>query len=387
MQRFSPGEGHDLIFGKKRVKGRYVHLLDSSGALVAGGAVAAGVTFGFGLPIVGGMAAVGVTKLVIRKFFKDTYAGEIERETAFVTEFAATLVSILLETLNYPLRLVNVSGKYKILGKVDPFKKLKQSNHMTEEQANNIAACTRELAMMLVWLNILLAFKALTWDDDDDKDSDRRKFHNFGDNQINRIINSMLTYSNPMYMWKDTSRLAVLDQTFKTLEMMTIIAGNEQAIKKFPKNLLDATPLPRVLYGTVPFQDPVQFDNMPSEKWNYSVWTDHLIRSFGDKAKFDKYRADKKEEIIKELEAQGLEGEDFDKALRRRLRKERLTKAQDMEYDEVIDELESGQSTEEIKKARKATKAERRSRVEELKSQGLSGPEIAEQMAEEFRGR
>ena len=58
-----------------------------------------------------------------------------------------------------------------------------------------------------------------------------------------------------------------------------------------------------------------------------------------------------------------------------------------MEYDEVIDELESGQSTEEIKKARKATKAERRSRVEELKSQGLSGPEIAEQMAEEFRGR
>lgn len=240
---------------------------------------------------------------------------------------------------------------------------------------------------MLVWLNILLAFKALTWDDDDDKESNRRRFHNFGDNQINRIINSMLAYSNPMYMWKDISRLAVLDQTFKTLEMMTIIAGNERAIKKFPKNLLDATPLPRVLYGTVPFQDPVQFDNMPSEKWNYSVWTDHLIRSFGDKAKFDKYRADKKEEIIKELEAQGLEGEDFDRALRRRLRKERLTKAQDMEYDEVIDELESGQSIEEIKKARKATKAERRSRVEELKSQGLSGPEIAEQMAEEFRGR
>lgn len=391
MQRFSPGKGYDLTFGKKRAKGRYVHLMDSSGALVAAGGVAAGITFGFGLPIVGGMAAVGLTKYAVRKFFKDTYAGEIERESSFVAEYAAMLASVIIETLNYPLRLVNVNGKYKIeklpFTGYKPFEKAVNNNQMTEEQANNIAACARELAMMLVWLNILLAFKALTWDDDDDKESNRRRFHNFGDNQINRIINSMLAYSNPMYMWKDTSRLAVLDQIFKTLEMMTIIAGNEQAIKKFPKNLLDATPLPRVLYGTVPFQDPVQFDNMPSEKWNYSVWTDHLIRSFGDKAKFDKYRADKKEEIIKELEAQGLEGEDFDKALRRRLRKERLTKAQDMEYDEVIDELESGQSIEEIKKARKATKAERRSRVEELKSQGLSGPEIAEQMAEEFRGR
>lgn len=388
MQRFSPGKGYDLTFGKERAKGRYVHLLDSSGALVAGGAVAAGITFGFGLPIVGGMAAVGVTKLVIRKFFKDTYAGEIERETAFVTEFTATLISILLETLNYPLRLVNVNGKYKILGKVDPFKELKQNNHMTEEQANNIAACTRELAIMLVWLNILLAFKALTWDDDDDKDSDRRRFHNFGDNQINRIVNSMLSYSNPLYLYKDTTRFAVLEQAMKTLDVMSMLAGNEKQLNKFPRNLLDVTPLPRVLYKDgLPWHDKVQFDNMPSEKFNYSVWSDHFIRSFGDKEKFDTYRDKKKQEIVEELEAQGLEGDDLARALRRRLRKERLTKARDMSYDEVIEELESGKPVEEIKRQRKASKRERRNRVDELKEEGLSGDEISEVMAEEFRGR
>lgn len=388
MQRFSPGKGYDLTFGKERVKGRYIHLLDSSGGLAAAGAIAGGITFGFGMPIIGGMAAVGITKLVVRKFFKNTYAGEIERETAFATEFTATLLSVILETLNYPLRLVNVSGKYKILGKVDPFSKLKTSNHMTEEQANNIAACTRELAMMLVWLNILIAFKALAWDDDDDKDSDRRRLHNFGDNQINRIINSMLSYSNPIYLYKDTSRFAVIEQLMKTLDTLSILAGNEKQLTKFPKNVLDITPIPRVLYKDgLPWHDNVQFDNLPSEKYNYSVWSDHFIRSFGDKKKFDEYRAQKKQEIVEELEAQGLEGEDLDRAVRSRLRKERLTKARDMTYDEAVEDLESGEPVEEINRRRKATKSERRSRVEELKEQGLSGDEISESMAEEFRGR
>ena len=69
------------------------------------------------------------------------------------------------------------------------------------------------------------------------------------------------------------------------------------------------------------------------------------------------------------------------------LRKERLTKARDMSYDEVIEDLESGEPVEEIKRRRKASKSERRNRVDELKGEGLSGDEISEIMAEEFRDR
>ena len=273
--------------------------------------------------------------------------------------------------------------------KYDPYKNMVQNNTMTEEQANNLAACSRELSMMLMWIGILLAFKAMTWDDDDDKDSDRRMLHNFGDNQINRIINSMLVYTaNPKAMFSDLTRLAVVEQLFKIQDVIAALNGDSKSGQKLNRNLLDITPLPRVLYKDhLPWHDKAELDHIPGiQSTTYSTWSDDLIQSFTPKAKFKKYREEKKEEITKELEAQGLEGAYLEDALKKRLKEEAISKPKDYSYD-VVEDIDSELSPTEVKQQRKASQGDRDSRKEELKQEGLTNKEISEIMREEFRGR
>ena len=387
MQRFSPGQGYDLSTGNKRAKGRYVHLWQSTGSMAMAGGIAASITFGFGMPIVIGMGGIGLTNLVVKKFFKDTYAGEIERQSNFIQEYTTFLLSTIVETLNYPLRLVSANGKFKL--KYDPYKNMVQNNTMTEEQANNLAACSRELAIMLMWVGILLAFKAMTWDDDDDKDSDRRMLHNFGDNQINRIINSMLSYSNPKAMFSDLSRLAVAEQLFKIQDVIAGLNGDSKSVQKLNRNLLDITPLPRVLYKDhLPWHDKAELDHIPGlQSVTYSTWSDDLVQSFTPKEQYKKYKRDLKENITKELEAQGLEGAYLEDALKKRLKKEAISKPKDYSYDDVMEDINSEFSPTEVKQQRKASQSDRDSRKEELKEEGLTNKEIGEIMREEFRGR
>ena len=387
MQRFSPGQGYDLSTGNKRAKGRYVHLWQSTGSMAMAGGLAAGITFGFGVPIVVGMGGIGLTNLVVKKFFKDTYLGEIERQSNFIQEYTTFLLSTIVETLNYPLRLVSANGKFKL--KYDPYKNMVQNNTMTEEQANSLAACSRELAIMLMWVGILLAFKAMTWDDDDDKDSDRRMLHNFGDNQINRIINSMLSYSNPKAMFSDLSRLAVAEQLFKIQDVIAALNGDSKSGQKLNRNLLDITPLPRVLYKDhLPWHDKAELDHIPGlQSVTYSTWSDDLVQSFTPKEQYKKYKRDLKENITKELEAQGLEGAYLEDALKKRLKKEAISKPKDYSYDDVMEDIDSEFNPTEVKQQRKASQSDRDSRKEELKEEGLTNKEIGEIMREEFRGR
>ena len=330
--------------------------------MVAAGGVAAGITFGFGIPVVVGMGGIGLTNLVVKKFFKDTYVGEIERQSNFLQEYSNFLLSTLIETLNYPLRLVSANGKFSI--KYDPYKKMVQNNVMTEDQANNLAACTREIAIMLMWIGILLAFKAMTWDDDDDKDSDRRMLHNFGDNQINRIVNSMLAYANPKAMLSDVTRFAVAEQIFKIQDVIAGLNGDSKSGEKLGRNLLDITPLPRVLYKDhLPWHDKAELDHIPGiQSTTYSTWTDDLITSFTPKEQYKKYKEEKREEITKELEAQGLEGAYLEDALKKRLKQEVISKPRESSYDEVLEDIESGATPDEVKKERKASQSDRKSR-------------------------
>lgn len=389
-QRFSPGEGHDLVFGKQRARGRYMHLFDSPGALTAAAGVGAFVTFGTAIPVIAAAGGAGLANFVIKKYFQNTYAGQIQRESSFLQENIGFLLSTLVETLNYPLRLVNVNGKYRI--KYDAFKKLKQNGIMTEEQAGNLAACSRELAISLAWLGILLLFKSLTWDDDDDKDSDRRMLHNFGDNQINRIINSLLAYSNPKAMMSDYTRFAVVEQLFKLQNVLAGIMGDAKSEKSLGKNLLEVSPLPRILYrDRLPWHDKVEYDQMQGiQSTTYSTWTDNFIKSFGSKERYKEYRKERKEEITRELEAEGLEGSELEEAVRKRTRKELLSRSKEMSYENIgeeLDMLEEGSTLEEIKGLRGVDEPTREERKEELKAEGLSGKEIAAIMREEFRGR
>ena len=214
--------------------------------------------------------------------------------------------------------------------------------------------------------------------------------HNFGDNQINRIINSMLVYTaNPKAMFSDVTRLAVVEQLFKIQDVIAALNGDSKSVQKLNRNLLDITPLPRVLYKDhLPWHDKAELDHIPGlQSVTYSTWSDDLIQSFTPKEQYKKYKRDLKENITKELEAQGLEGAYLEDALKKRLKEEVISKPKDYSYDDVMEDIDSEFSPTEVKQQRKASQSDRDSRKEELKEEGLTNREIGEIMREEFRGR
>ena len=61
-------------------------------------------------------------------------------------------------------------------------------------------------------------------------------------------------------------------------------------------------------------------------------------------------------EITRELKDQGLEGDAFDEAFEKRKKNEVITKARNLDYNEIVDEINSGDSFKTIKAQRKARK-------------------------------
>lgn len=368
-QRFHTGKGYDLTTGKKRARGRYMHLWDNTGASVLAGSLLVGTTFGFGLPLVLGAGGAGLASLVVRKYFKDTFAGQLENEAGFLQSFVSMFAQTLLETLNMPLRLLNVNGKLRVerlLGhkEITPlaFKNMLKNGNITMEQANNLAAAAREVATKLIFIKLLLLAKALTWDDDDEKESERRMFYNFLDNRINFFINSIEAYHNPVAFMRDVSRFAVFEYMLDVYKFLGIFTGNEEASKDPFKKILNLTPMPRILYkGRMPFYDKVEFDKLPANKLGYTNWIDQEFKETTTKYKWKQYQDKAKEEIKQRLLNEGFEEgtEEFDKALKRGVRNKRLTKPKGVSFKEIekdLEDLSNGISVDEIKYRRKNEK-------------------------------
>lgn len=342
-QRFSSGKGFDLATGKQQIKGRYRYLWENSPAALTAGVLSATVAFGF-TPATA-LIGLGWTGLIATKYIRNMYGkNAVKNEAINTLEFIAFAKTVVISTLNYPLQLVN--SKYAIedtaLDNIVPG--YSQTN-LSQEEINNLQAVAKELAIKLTFLSMMILAKAALWDDDDDKESEQRQFHNFIDNQFTRVISSLDNWTNPEALSTDIQRFAFLQYLWSVSKLVKSILANEEG-KKIKDNAFKASPIPRLLYkGSMPWYDEKEYESQD--------WYDKWIRESGKKGDFKKYQDGEKARIKKELEAQELSPEQFEKRYKSRVRQEIATKGKGQTYEEVLGDLKDGKTGRQLNKEKR----------------------------------
>lgn len=196
----------DIIQGKKKIIGRYRGILNNAGAT----GVFASFALGIGLGPYGAIA--GATAAIVPFILKRVYGKYVYKETDVTDHLLDIGVTIgfmkevLVQSINIPAKVLYST---KNLDEVVPNKRLTNSG-LSDTELASLRGMAQETAVMITQLLMLILLKSLLWDEDDDKDDTRRQLHNFIDNQGNRSINSLLTWSNPKTFVDDNSKLAML---------------------------------------------------------------------------------------------------------------------------------------------------------------------------------
>lgn len=390
---------YNLFTGKKRKEGRFVAGYKANKAnFLAYMLGVLGISYGaIGMSGLIGAGLMGA--YVYNKFLKNiSNTDTIKRDVNYIKEMIEFLKSITIESLNYPSRIgSSVPGLNKLRIKNNSF----QGTNMTQEEIASMQAMARELGIMLTLLSIKLAIAAMTYNDDDDKESEERMRHNFLQNQINRSITSMATFTNPQALASDNSRIAFvsyLTDLWKTLDH-TIL--NPKA-DKIGQDVLNITPVPRMiskaLTGTAPWEDKADYTELPDNNGLTKPlkWTTDLIKDNATDGEFTAKREYKKErdKIVDELKDElidkyGNNKEVLKMILDRKVKAKIGAKYKGLNYKQALESIENDERMVDpkSKKGSKATRAERNKFKEKLKEEGLSSSEISKIMAEEFRGR
>lgn len=389
-------DNYNLFTGKEKKEGRFIAGYKTNKANFLTYIVATlGISYGaMGL---GGLIGVGIVgAYVYNKFLKKITTEEsLKRDVNYAQEMVQFLKSTLIESLNYPSRIgSSVPGLNKLQIKNNSF----AGTNMSQEEINSMQAMTRELAIMLSLLAIKFAIASLTYNDDDDKDSERRKRHNFIQNQLNRGITSLATYSDPKALISDNSRIAAITFLIDFEKFFEQIVYDPKP-EKFADNFFKLTPVPRMiikaLRGEAPWEDSKDYSELPGNglvkplKWTTDVFKDNVTDGeYSAQKKYKKLRAEMKEELKDELiDKYGNNKKVLDLILRKKLEEKMGKKYKGLSYAEVAEDLENDVRLKDPKKKGKATRESRQDFKDKLKEEGLSGSEISKIMAEEFRER
>jgi hypothetical protein len=279
-QRFgvSGDKNYNLNTGKKRRHGRFIEAYKSNKLNTMIGAVTGlTVSYGLGGPLLLAMGVGGLGFMVYKKFVGNIAGPKaIKRDINYAMELLEFTKSLMIESLNYPGRILNINSKLKINN--NSF----EGTNMSKDEIAAMRALTRELAIVLTWLGVKLAMGALLYDDDDDKESPQRMKHNFIQNQLSRAINALTIYSNPQELISDQSRMAALE-TLSSAGKVLMAAFNEKQREDLGKNFLDLTPIPRILVkGRMPYHDKMNYDEMSNFSGIPSPmkWTSEFFKNY-----------------------------------------------------------------------------------------------------------
>jgi hypothetical protein len=312
-QRFAI-EQDDIETGVRGFKGRYRSFTKSSGAMfgaLAGFAVAgpAGIFLGGGFG-----AAMGL------------YSGnnsdvEIKGNLGMLNEMAFLLNALVRKSIGFPINML--AGK-EVIAEAD-FSKLTtnlQNNTFTERDAKNAKALITEMSIMLSYLALMMATKAMLWDDDDEDDDPKRIQHNIIMNRLNQLMNSATSYVMPQETWKNlvstTPLFTFTTNVWKTTsDISEWLEGNDigtdgqnagasKLAKSASKIILPSVARDSYLgFGT---QAERQFT-----KTNFDDW-------FWDDEKLEKrVLQGKRARLQNQLENEGLDPEDAKKVVNKRL--------------------------------------------------------------------
>lgn len=249
-------EQENIKTGQK-IKGRYRSFTPGSGAVFG---------MGIGLAAFGPLGiAMGGVGYLGGKFFG------VETELNALQEMVIVTKLLFKKALGMPVNMV--AGRNLIDSK-DDFTKWIGSGKFTALDARNLRGNMAELSITMTTLALMLLVKGMFWDDDDDKESTERQFHNVAVNKLMQLGDQAGMYVNPPAMWKNTlGDIAVLkfltDLSKELKNLQELMTGTDpggtktlrQTKKLFVPGLFKDTKLG---FGT---QAEKQFTPSPFDDW------------------------------------------------------------------------------------------------------------------------
>lgn len=205
-QRFAT-ERDDVETGIKGWKGRYWSHTKLSGG-IHGGLVAA-TLFGVGtLPLTLGVGVgVGIGVMWGSKT-------GVRTNLDFLQELTFTLKAIARKMVGLPINIISAMTIGKQVISEPGYEKLITDGEgklgkFTERDAKNMKAVVSDISVTLSWLLLTLLIKNMLWDDDDEKDSGKRKMHNFLTNKTLQLLESSTMYVNMIGMGEQIANNAI----------------------------------------------------------------------------------------------------------------------------------------------------------------------------------
>jgi len=266
----------NILTGTKGFKGRYRSLTPGAGAMIGGGALA--FTIGPAGLLVGGIAGAAFSKM----YSDATSPMDFLEEMIFMNKM------LFRKMAGMPVNLAGrILGKGKIIetdsGKVAG-DRLQITGEFTRQDMANWKANIQDMAVMYALLALMLMTKMLAWDDDDDKDSARRKAHNFFINRFTQISSSLVQYLNLYEMHRTITDMSIirlfsdclkLGKNFEEfMEGKDVILTGEHAGEHKVVNQALKTFLPPLIANPLSFgfetQMERQFVPLPIDKWAWS---------------------------------------------------------------------------------------------------------------------
>jgi hypothetical protein len=353
-----------LLTGQQKVEGRYITAFKASPhsfAMFAGTALA--IPFGliFGVyGIAGGLVASTAYAIYLNKVHSKE---ELRSAKKIVTELAQFTRSVLIETLNYQKVLTYRKGGQGLF-EVNNNTSYENVKYLSQEDVGALQSLTRELGIAINLLIISLAVEALRYSLKDDEDeSEEAQFLNYIINQLNKVSNSLLVFTNPVAFVTDNSTLPVVREMGNVLELLNPPIGEDtdkwlKWVKKIP------VPIPSVfLKEGLPWEDnsiyaekETTFKGLPNPyNWG-AVYTKDIMTGGESTAEktYDTIRENAREDFEDYYKDQGLKGDELKSAIAIRMNKEFPRREKDESAKSILKRVESGEkgSVKKLKKSK-----------------------------------
>lgn len=392
----------DLATGKLREDGRHAKLIRNHPSLALatmavssinsfGGSAA--IMFGGGL---GGAFALTSAAIGYGMVMRKVHSKEsIIKQAKDVKYMARFLQEVIIQTLNYPAKLLNIPFMINDRGNSRITNAWKDSG-LSVEDVNNIKAIARELAVQVNMLVLkMIAYslaKGMFDSDDEKKDSGMNMVFNFVQNQLTRASTSLSDWViDPVGVFTDLQKVGILQDAATILNAVKL--GPEKPGKFFEagvKILGTPTIVHKAIFSEdakYPWQDKINFDLLPDQdspisKTKPFKWLHESLKTPEEKAKseYKKLRKEQREKYEKVVSSY-TENEEASKILTDWITDSKFGKKnKKVSYEELNDNIKETGNTGSLSKGNKSkiikklvesgmTRAEASKLVKEIESE------------------
>lgn len=261
-QRFG-SRRFNLVQENSKYMGRYKAMYNNPALLGIGTTATLLATFGPATAAILGAGGFLVLPFILKKVFNSVLKTDkqIILHSYTLKSTISMLQEVLIQSLNLPMKMARIRK-----GHISTFKEFSLDNlsndtsDFSKEEVRAMKGMCMEIAVMLDGILLYVAMKALgqalgAGDDDDDEKKKHSKdwdklattyFFNYVSNTGKQLISSFLSYANPLTIFEQNSKIALVRMGDETIKLISYIIkyakGEERGGTKMADKILTFQP-------------------------------------------------------------------------------------------------------------------------------------------------